>query len=165
MESRILTGKQAKMEPEEKARVRAEMLRVRFAFEEKRKGQWELIYPWPEESRNEVYSGFIEKAQEIWDEFTTGKGKRVSMEDRRSQANSNAQNLNRQGTSKATINNLKGTLSNAGSSNNLVRTPINKNGPLKTGYSNKEIMSNSALSQINMKVQIPPHTSAGYPSQ
>lgn len=62
MESRILTGKQAKMEPEEKARVRAEMLRVRFAFEEKRKGQWELIYPWPEESRNEVYSGFIEKA-------------------------------------------------------------------------------------------------------
>lgn len=62
MESRILTGKQAKLDPEEKARVRAEMLRVRFAFEEKRKGQWELIYPWPEESRNEVYSGFIEKA-------------------------------------------------------------------------------------------------------
>lgn len=38
MESRILTGKQAKMDPEEKARVRAELLKARFAFEMKRKG-------------------------------------------------------------------------------------------------------------------------------
>ena len=84
MESRILTGKQAKMDPEEKALLKAEMLKIRFAYEEKRKGQWELIYPWPEETRNQVYSDFIEKAQEIWDEFTTGKGKKTSMEDRRS---------------------------------------------------------------------------------
>ena len=47
------------------------------------------------EERNQVYSDFIRKAQDIWDEFTTGKGKRLSMEDRRSQHNNNTQNLNR----------------------------------------------------------------------
>ena len=83
MEARILTGKQAKMEPEEKARLRDEKLKKRFAYEEKRRGQWELIYPWPEEAQNERYGEFIRRAQEIWDEFTTGKGKRTSMEDRR----------------------------------------------------------------------------------
>lgn len=84
MEARILTGKQSKMDPEEKARIRAKNLKKRFAYEEKRRGEWELIYPWPDEERNEVYGNFIKKAQEIWDEFTTGKGKRISMEDRRS---------------------------------------------------------------------------------
>lgn len=49
MESRILTGKQPKMDPEVKAKIRAEKLKARFDWEEKRKGQWELIYPWPEE--------------------------------------------------------------------------------------------------------------------
>ena len=83
MEARILTGKQAKMEPEEKARLRDEKLKKRFAYEEKRRGQWELIYPSPEEARNERYSELIRRAQEIWDEFTTGKGKRTSLEDRR----------------------------------------------------------------------------------
>ena len=36
MESRILTGKQAKLEPEEKARLREQKLQERFAFEQKR---------------------------------------------------------------------------------------------------------------------------------
>ena len=84
MASRILTGKQAKLDPEEKSRLKAEMLEARFAYEMKRKGQWELIYPWVEdEERNQEYSDYIKKAQEIWDEFTTGKGKRLASEDRR----------------------------------------------------------------------------------
>ena len=62
MESRILTGKQPKMDPEVKAKIREEKLKTRFDWEEKRKGQWELIYPWPEEQRNNDYGDFIKKA-------------------------------------------------------------------------------------------------------
>jgi hypothetical protein len=92
MKARILTGKTTKLEPEQKARVKEEKLKERFEFEMKRKGQWELIYPWPEEKRNVIYSDFIKKANEIWDEFTTGKGKKnSSMEEKRS----NNSNLNR----------------------------------------------------------------------
>ena len=65
--------------------MKARKWRERIAHEEKTHGGWELIYPWPEEDRNKVYGEFIVKAQEIWDEFTTGKGKRLSMEERRSQ--------------------------------------------------------------------------------
>lgn len=36
MESRILTGKQAKLEPEEKAKLVKEKLAERFKYEEKR---------------------------------------------------------------------------------------------------------------------------------
>ena len=85
MESRILTGKQAKMDPEEKAKLKEIKLKERFEYEEARKGQWELICPGPDEERNLCYENFIRRAQEIWDEFTTGKGKRLSMEDKRSQ--------------------------------------------------------------------------------
>ena len=77
MESRMYTGKQAKLDPDEKNRLRAEMLQARDEFEMKRKGQWERIYPWPEEERNQVYSDFIKKSNEIYDDFTTGKGKRL----------------------------------------------------------------------------------------
>lgn len=41
-----------------------------------------------------MYGDFIKKANEIYDDFTTGKGKRLSLEDRRSNQNA-AQNLNR----------------------------------------------------------------------
>ena len=53
------------------------MLDERDAFEMERKGQWERIYPWPEEERNQIYSDYIKKANEIFDDFTTGKGKRL----------------------------------------------------------------------------------------
>ena len=99
MKARILTGKTTKLDPEVKAKLRAEKLEERFDHEATRQGQWELIYPWPEEKRNEVYGEFIRKAQEIWDEFTTGKGKRVSMEDKRQNAAASS-NLNRQTTLK-----------------------------------------------------------------
>lgn len=62
MQSRILTGKQAKMDPEEKARLREQKLKERFDFEATRQGGWELIYPWPEEQRNQTYGVFIKKA-------------------------------------------------------------------------------------------------------
>ena len=65
------------------------MLEERDAYEMKRKGQWERIYPWPEEEQNQRYSDIIKKANEIWDDFTTGKGKRLSLEDRRPQQNNN----------------------------------------------------------------------------
>ena len=73
MQSRIRTGKHHKIEPEERARRRDEQLKARFAYEAKRTGQWELIYPWPEAARNSRYDGYVRKAQEIWDDFTTGR--------------------------------------------------------------------------------------------
>ena len=112
------------MDPEEKARLRAIKLKERFEWEASRHGQWELIYPWPDEARNEVYGDFIKRAQEIWDEFTTGKSKRVTMEDKR-QANhtsTNTTHLNRQQTSKQTLgqgNKGAGALSGTNSMSNL----------------------------------------------
>ena len=76
MKARILTGKQSKIDPEEKARIKEEKLQERFEYEKKRCGQFELIYPWPDEERNNLYSSFLTKANDLWDEFTTGKTKR-----------------------------------------------------------------------------------------
>lgn len=115
MTNRILTGKQHKIDPEVRAKLRAEKLKERFEWEEKRKGQWELIYPWPDEERNVTYGHFIKRAQEIWDEFTTGKGKRISMEDKRQ---NNNPSLNRQATTKNAQNHRPG-ISNTGSMSNL----------------------------------------------
>jgi len=36
-------------------------------------GGWEMIFPCKDAARNTVYEGFIRKANELWDEFTTGK--------------------------------------------------------------------------------------------
>ena len=85
MKARILTGKQSKIDPEEKAKIREEKLQERFEYEKTRKGQFELILPWPNEKRNELYSSFIVKANDLWDEFTTGnaKAKRQAMEEQK----------------------------------------------------------------------------------
>lgn len=119
MESRILTGKQSKLDPDERARLREQALKERFEYESTRHGQWELIYPWPEEARNETYGEFIRKAQDIWDEFTTGKGKRVSMEDKRK----DTANLNKNQSKKTLAGGGSkmntGILSNNSSMNNL----------------------------------------------
>ena len=64
------------MSPEVKARIREEKLAQRFAFEEKRKGDWELLFPAPTEKRQNEYSNMLKLANEIWDDFTTGKGKK-----------------------------------------------------------------------------------------
>jgi hypothetical protein len=36
-------------------------------------GDWKMIYPCEDPARNTVYEGFIKKANNLWDEFTTGK--------------------------------------------------------------------------------------------
>jgi len=36
---------------------------------------YELIYPPAEEEKEEEYEGMLTKANDIWDEFTTGKKK------------------------------------------------------------------------------------------
>lgn len=35
-------------------------------------GGYELIYPSPNEEKNAEFESFIEKANYLWDEFTTG---------------------------------------------------------------------------------------------
>ena len=62
LENRILTGKQPKLDPIEKARVRKSKLAERWKFENQKKGQWELILPWPDKKRNANFKEFIKKA-------------------------------------------------------------------------------------------------------
>ena len=62
LQYRIRTGKQQKIEPEERARRRAELLKARFAYEAKRTGQWELIYPCTDIARCNRYDGYVRKA-------------------------------------------------------------------------------------------------------
>ena len=55
----------------------------RFEYERTRAGQYELIYPWPDEEKNKKYAGFIAKANDLWDEFTTGKPKGKANEEKK----------------------------------------------------------------------------------
>ena len=79
---RMLTGKTDKMDPEEKRKLREKRLEERFDFERQQlrcgsTNGYELIYPSMfEEERNLKYDGILKKANEIWDEFTTGKSKK-----------------------------------------------------------------------------------------
>lgn len=73
MKNRILTGKNSKIDKEQKAAAREKALAQRFKFEETRMGDWKMIYPCDDAARNTVYEGFIKKANNLWDEFTTGK--------------------------------------------------------------------------------------------
>ena len=68
-----------------KAKLREEKKKKRFQFEMKRKGDWELIFPSADDKRNIEYENMLRTANDLWDEFTTGKGKRESMADKRSQ--------------------------------------------------------------------------------
>jgi hypothetical protein len=72
MEKRILTGKIVKMGAEDKEKLRQEKLMERYKFEEGRMGGYELIYPSKDEEKNKEYENFIQKANDLWDEFTTG---------------------------------------------------------------------------------------------
>ena len=78
MEKRILTGKTQKISNEEKEKLKQERIKERSQFEETRRGGYELIYPSKNEKRNKEYDTFIQKANDLWDEFTTGnKGKKL----------------------------------------------------------------------------------------
>ena len=70
MERRILTGKTIKIMDKEK--LRTEKLKERYEFEQGRMGGYELIFPSKDEQRNREYESFIHKANELWDDFTTG---------------------------------------------------------------------------------------------
>ena len=80
MQARILTGKQARLDPEAKAALRAQKLKERFEHEDKNRGGFELIFPSQDPERNEMYEKFIKRANELWDEFTTGKVKKEKFE-------------------------------------------------------------------------------------
>lgn len=71
-EKRIFSGKTMKLGGEEREKVRAEKMQERSEFEKTRMGGYELIYPSPDAERNKMYEGFIQKANFLWDEFTTG---------------------------------------------------------------------------------------------
>lgn len=78
MEKRILTGKTQKIQGEDREKLRQEKLKERFSYEETRMGGYELIYPSRDETRNKEYEAFIQKANDLWDDFTTGgKNKKV----------------------------------------------------------------------------------------
>ena len=77
---RILTGKLSKLTPEERECKRKECLKERFEYEATRTNGYELIYPAPSEQLNETYNMLIAKANDIWDEFTTGKSRKTKTE-------------------------------------------------------------------------------------
>ena len=72
MAKRILTGKTQKIGGEDKERLRQEKLKERYEFEKDRMGGYELVFPCQNEERNKQYEGFIQKANDLWDDFTTG---------------------------------------------------------------------------------------------
>lgn len=76
IQNRILTGKTVKVTGDDREKLRQEQLAKRFKFESTRLRGYELIYPSSDKARNAKYELQIKKANEIWDEFTTGKGKR-----------------------------------------------------------------------------------------
>jgi hypothetical protein len=87
MAERILTGKQDKVDPQVKKKLKDERLAERFAFENEQvrcggSNKFELIFPrLYDDEMNVKYEGFIKKANDIWDEFTTGaKGKKMKAE-------------------------------------------------------------------------------------
>ena len=75
---RILTGKQEKIDAETKKKLKDESLHQRFEYERQvlRCGSsngYEMIHPSPmSEELNVKYEMFLKKANDIWDEFTTG---------------------------------------------------------------------------------------------
>lgn len=67
-----MTGKTMKIGGEDKEKLRQEKLKERFEFEKSRTGGYDLIFPSPDEAMNKQYEAFIQKANDLWDDFTTG---------------------------------------------------------------------------------------------
>jgi tubulin polyglutamylase TTLL6/13 len=77
MEKRILTGKSIKLGGEEREKLRQEKMAERDIFEKDRLGGYTMIFPCKNETRNKEYESFIKKANDLWDDFTTGKQKKA----------------------------------------------------------------------------------------
>ena len=71
-EKRIYTGKVTKIAQDDREKLRKDLLNERQEFEKTRQGGYELIYPSRNEQRNQDYQQFIDRANYLWDEFTTG---------------------------------------------------------------------------------------------
>ena len=80
MEKRIRTGKTSKINPEDREKIRAQRIKERYEFEKDRTGGYELIFPSDDAEQNKLYESFVIKANELWDDFTTGKGKKAAGE-------------------------------------------------------------------------------------
>lgn len=65
------------MNPEEREKIRAQRMKERIEFEKDRTGGYELIFPSEDAEQNKLYESFVTKANELWDDFTTGKGKKA----------------------------------------------------------------------------------------
>lgn len=76
LEKRIKTGKQEKSSYEEKEKLREQKLKERFDFEETWTGGYELIFPSKFPEKMKKFESFLTKANNLWDEFTTGKLKK-----------------------------------------------------------------------------------------
>lgn len=79
-EKRIYQGRSSRLNltPLERRKLREDKLKERFDFEKGREGGYELIFPVPGESpdavdKNKKYETFLKKANDLWDEFTTGR--------------------------------------------------------------------------------------------
>lgn len=72
MNKRMYSGKIQKLGAEEREKLRQEKLAERYEFEKTRMGGYELIFPCQDEEKNKKYEEFIQKANFLWDEFTTG---------------------------------------------------------------------------------------------
>ena len=75
----MATGKTFKMGAEEREALREEKLQERFLYERMKMNEgsgYELIYPPKEEEMEEEYEAMLKKANDMWDEFTTGKSKK-----------------------------------------------------------------------------------------
>lgn len=76
---RMATGKTFKLGAEEREALREEKLQERFLYERMKLNEgsgYELIYPPKDEEKEEEYETMLKKANDMWDEFTTGKIKK-----------------------------------------------------------------------------------------
>jgi hypothetical protein len=73
MQQRIFTGKQHKMDVDEKEDLKKKKLDERWLYEKDRMGGYELIYPSAEPKVQKQYVDMLKKANDLWDVFTTGK--------------------------------------------------------------------------------------------
>lgn len=74
------------MSNEERESLKEERLEERFLYERIKLNTgsgFELIYPPKEEEKEEEYEEMIQKANDMWDEFTTGKKKDPKMEEKK----------------------------------------------------------------------------------
>lgn len=69
----MATGKTPKMHPAQREALRQQRLQERFKYESQNMRGYELIFPTMDKEKSEKYDMFINKSQDLWDEFYMGK--------------------------------------------------------------------------------------------